>query len=67
MNPETEQLRQAYLAEIDEKIAAQRAVLEAVRIYTDAREGCPTDGWQDRVEEAGWQVAQTYRQYRKLL
>lgn len=53
--------------EIIAKLAAERRVLETVRIYTDAREGVPTEGWRDSVEEAGWQVAEAYRQYRKLL
>ncbi len=53
--------------EINAKRAAERAVLDAARAYTDAREAAPIGDWENRIEDAGWNLAQAYRQYRKLL
>lgn len=41
------------------------ALINAVRIYTDSREAFPSEGFERRIEDAGWSVAEAYRQYRK--
>lgn len=43
------------------------ALLDAARVYTDSRESFPSlpRDYLDRIEEAGWAVAEAYRQFRK--
>lgn len=43
---------------------AAMVVVDAARIYTDAGEGVPIAGWVDRIDDAGWELAQAYRKYR---
>lgn len=40
-------------------------VIDRARTYTQAREACPVGNWQERLENAGWELAQAVRAYDK--
>jgi hypothetical protein len=51
-----------------ERLTREHALQEVIakaRIYASARQAFPSAGYQDRIENAGWQLAEAVRQYDK--
>lgn len=40
-------------------------VLAKARIYASTRQAYPVGNWEERIEEAGWELAQAIRLYDK--
>lgn len=40
-------------------------IVDAVRHYASLRQSYPADGWLDRIEQAGWELAEMVRAYDK--
>lgn len=54
------------IREGEEQRRALTELIAAARGYTYAREAAPIGDWQARIEDAGWQLAQTVRAYDKF-
>jgi hypothetical protein len=44
---------------------ALQTVITKARIYAQTRQAFPSDGWADRIEDAGWELAEAVRAYDK--
>lgn len=49
---------------VTRELALQEVITKA-RMYAQQRQAFPSEGWQDRIEDAGWELAEAVRAYDK--